>query len=574
MARARTGFMHGLYVWLVISLGCGLLVSMLRLQPVDIDFLREYLVFLVLGVLAEWFVVSLPQGSLSVGFAVVLTSFLLFDTSATVLISVLSALLGNLVISKDGSFRATLFNGAQYTISAVGAAYAYYYVGGLTSDKISVPNILPLLVFVLSYFVINHLLVNIFLWPSCRHYTWSMWGAALKWDIYTYLFSTPVGILMFLIYNKTGLLGAALLFIPVLTLKYLLRLYINLEMANRELSVLYGVAQSLGASLDMAETLGLILTESRKVVSYHTGIIYLWHEEEQLLIPSAIRSPYADKLKKISFSLDEGIVGMVAKTGQPEIVYDTKKDRRLRSMPGITQFLRSLLVVPLMVEKKIIGVVTIGKKEPYAYGPKHMQILTILGGQAAVAMANALLYKKIEKLAITDGLTKVYNHRYFYKKFEEEYQRSQRYGCKFSVIMIDIDYFKRFNDEFGHKAGDTALFTVAKIIKTNTRNIDTVARYGGEEFAILLPETDSGDAKIVAERIRKAISETVFRIADDKPPVGVTVSIGVSSYPADTKDPQQVVELADQALYYSKEHGKNRVTVWSQMNLTPANKES
>ncbi|ADG83637.1 sensor domain-containing diguanylate cyclase [Thermincola potens] len=574
MARARTGFMHGLYVWLVIFLGCGLLVSMLRLQPVDIDFLREYLVFLVLGVLAEWFVVSLPQGSLSVGFAVVLTSFLLFDTSATVLISVLSALLGNLVISKDGSFRTTLFNGAQYTISAVGAAYAYYYVGGLTSDKISVPNILPLLVFVLSYFVINHLLVNIFLWPSCRHYTWSMWGAALKWDIYTYLFSTPVGILMFLIYNKTGLLGAALLFIPVLTLKYLLRLYINLEMANRELSVLYGVAQSLGASLDMAETLGLILTESRKVVSYHTGIIYLWHEEEQLLIPSAIRSPYADKLKKISFSLDEGIVGMVAKTGQPEIVYDTKKDRRLRSMPGITQFLRSLLVVPLMVEKKIIGVVTIGKKEPYAYGPKHMQILTILGGQAAVAMANALLYKKIEKLAITDGLTKVYNHRYFYKKFEEEYQRSQRYGCKFSVIMIDIDYFKRFNDEFGHKAGDTALFTVAKIIKTNTRNIDTVARYGGEEFAILLPETDSGDAKIVAERIRKAISETVFRIADDKPPVGVTVSIGVSSYPADTKDPQQVVELADQALYYSKEHGKNRVTVWSQMNLTPANKES
>ncbi|KNZ70089.1 GAF sensor-containing diguanylate cyclase [Thermincola ferriacetica] len=574
MARARTGFMHSLYVWLVIFLGCGLLVSMLRLQPVDIDFLREYLVFLVLGVLAEWFVVALPQGSLSVGFAVVLTSFLLFDTSATVLISVLSALLGNLVISKDGSFRTTLFNGAQYTISAVGAAYAYYYVGGLTSDKISLPNILPLLVFVLSYFVINHLLVNIFLWPSCRHYTWSMWGAALKWDIYTYLFSTPVGILMFLIYNKTGLLGAALLFIPVLTLKYLLRLYINLEMANRELSVLYGVAQSLGASLDMAETLGLILTESRKVISYHTGIIYLWHEEEQLLIPSAIRSPYADKLKKISFSLDEGIVGMVAKTGQPEIVYDTKKDRRLRSMPGITQFLRSLLVVPLMVEKKIIGVVTIGKKEPYAYGPKHMQILTILGGQAAVAMANALLYKKIEKLAITDGLTKVYNHRYFYKKFEEEYQRSQRYGCKFSVIMIDIDYFKRFNDEFGHKAGDTALFTVAKIIKKNTRNIDTVARYGGEEFAILLPETDSGDAKTVAERIRKAISETVFRIADDKPPVGVTVSIGVSSYPADTKDPQQVVELADQALYYSKEHGKNRVTVWSQMNLTPVEKET
>ncbi len=572
MARANKGMVHGLYVWLTILMGYGLLVSMLRLQPVDIDHWREYAVFLVLGVLAEWFVVSLPQGSLSVGFAVVLTTFLLYDTSATVLISVLSALVGNTIVSKNGgSFRTTLFNGAQYTISAVIAAYAYYFTGGLVENKISADNILPLAVYVLCYFLINHLLVNIFLWPSCRHYTVSMWVAALKWDVYTYLFATPIGILMYLIYIETGLLGATLLFIPVLTLKYLLRLYINLEMANKELSVLYEVAQGLGASLDLGETLGLILTETRKVVSYHTGIIYLWHEDDKLLIPSAIRSPYADKLKNISFPLGEGIVGLVAKTGEPEIVYDTKKDSRLKSLPGITQFLRSIVVVPLTVDKKIIGVVTIGRREPQAYGPKQMQILTILGGQAAVAMANALLYKRIEKLAITDGLTKVYNHRYFYKKFEEEHERSQRYGCIFSVIMIDIDYFKRFNDEFGHKSGDTALFTVAQLVKKSTRAIDTVARYGGEEFAILLPETGREEAKIVAERIRSTIHDTMFRIGDDKPAVGVTVSVGVATFPVDTKDPQQIIELADQALYYSKEHGKNRVTLWAQMNLTPVN---
>lgn len=571
MARKRKGIIHGLYAWSVILLGYTLMVFILRTYPVNADFVREYVVFLILGVLAEWFVVALPQGSLSVGFAVVLTVFLLFDTGAAVLISVISALIGNSLLTKDGSIRPTLFNGAQYTISAGGAAAAYYYVGGLVADKISVSNIIPLLVFVVVYFLINQVLVSIFLWPSYRHYTVNMWGAAFKWDIYTYLFATPVGLLMFLVYTKIGILGATLLFLPILTLKFFLRLHINLEMANKELSVLYQVAQSLGASLDMAETLGLILSESRKVVPYHTGIIYLWHEEEQVLIPAAIRSPYADKLKRLTFPLGEGVVGMAAKTGEPEIIYDTRKDPRFRVIPGITQFLRSVIVVPLLVEKKIIGVATIGRREPYAYGPKQLQILTILGGQAAVAMANALLYKKIEKLAITDGLTKVYNHRYFYKKLEEECERSRRYGSNFSIIMVDIDYFKRFNDEFGHKSGDMALLTVAQIVKKNTRNIDTVARYGGEEFSVLLPETGREDAQIVAERIRKAINDTLFKIADDKPPVGVTVSIGVSSFPIDTKDPLQVIELADQALYYSKEHGKNRVTLWAQMKLTPVN---
>jgi len=565
MSGARKSFFHGLYVWLIIFLGYGMLTAMLKAKPLDVDLWREYAVLVVLGVLAEWFVVSVPQGSLSLGFAVVFVSFIRFDATTTVLVSVLSAFIANSIISKDSFFRSTLFNGAQYTISAVAASTVYLYTGGQIVDKISAPNFIPLALFVLTYFFVNHFLVTLFLWPSFRMQRWTVWRSAMKWDCLTYLFAAPIGILMAMIYEKTGTLGAVLLFIPLLTLKYLLRLYINLETANKELSALYEVAKNLGSNLELSKTLGLILSETKRVVNYHTGIIYLWEEEEQLLVPAAIRSPFAEKLKSIVYPLEEGLIGQVAKTGQPEIVFDSKRDSRLRSIPGINQFLRSILIIPLAMDNKLIGVIAIGKKEPYAFGQKQVQILSSLGGQAAVAMANAMLYKKIEKLAITDGLTKVYNHRYFYKKMEEERERYRRYGTVFSFIMLDLDYFKRFNDKYGHRAGDHALYTVAQVIKKSTRMLDVVSRYGGEEFAVILPETDAASARVVAERILHAVHDAYFSVSEDHPPVHITVSIGVATCPQDAESTNDLIELADKALYYSKETGKNKISVWSEV---------
>jgi len=565
MVKPRKGFVHGLYVWLVIFTGYGMLAALLKQNPLDIDLWREYAILVALGVLAEWFVVSLPQGSLSLGFAIVFVSFVRFDTTTTVVISVLSAFMANSIFSKDGLFRSTLFNGAQYTISAFMASAAYHNWGGQLSNKITIQNLIPLICFVLVYFFVNHLLVTLFLWPSVRHQTWNMWRSALKWDALTYMFAAPIGILMALIYEKTGSLGAVLLFIPLLTLKYLFRLYINLEMANKELAVLYEVAKNLGAHLDLSKTLGLILQETRRVVNYHTAVIYLWEEEEQVLMPTAIRSPFHEQLRDIIYSLGEGLVGGVAKAREPEIVYDTKKEPSLRGIPGINQFLRSLLVIPLILDDKLIGVIAVGKKDPYAYGPKQLRILGSLGGQVAVAMENAMLYKKIEKLAVTDGLTKVYNHRYFYKRIEEESERSRRYGTTYSLLMLDLDFFKKFNDTYGHRAGDAALSTVSRVLKENTRSVDVVSRYGGVEFAVILPETDAVPARLVAERIRRAIEDTPIQVADGAPPVRVTVSMGIATCTQDAAYPNEVIELADKALYYSKRTGKNRVSLWSEV---------
>lgn len=567
MAKARKANFHLIYTWLVIAIGFGLLFGLSSTLLKSADLWREYIIFVILGVLAEWFVVSLPHGNISVGFVLISGTFLIYNTAATAWISSLSILISNGLVHKESPWRTTLFNTAQYSISAYIAGYAYILLGGeINGVKLTFANLPYILAFVATYFSLNHILVNIYLSPQLKKFNFAMWKSCLKWDAFTYAFSTPLGMLMAMLYKQTGIWGATLLFLPVLSLNYLLKLYINLEIANKELSALYQVAKRLGGSLDLTKTLNLILKETKRIINYHTGIIYLWIEEEQILVPAAIQSPYEERLRNVSLKLGEGIIGFAAKSGEATVVIDTKMDPRVDANElGINQFLRSMLIVPLMVDNQIIGVVVIGKKSPGGFSGKQLQVLTILGGQAAVAMANSMLYKRIEKLAVTDGLTKLFNHRFFYQRIEEEFERGFRYKSTFSLILMDIDYFKKFNDTYGHMAGDIVLASVAKTIKETIRTVDLAARYGGEEFAVLLPETGEESALIIAERIRKNIQELSVDIGSKHQSVRITISVGVATYPDDAKEIMQLIERTDKALYFSKSRGKNKVSSYREI---------
>lgn len=569
MARARN-LIYILYSWLTIISGYYLLFA--SYYPAMIDQWRQYAIFIILAILSEWLVISLPHGNLSVGFSVVLAAFLLFDTIATAWISAISIIISNVLLNKDkDSFRLTLFNGAQYIISTFVAGYLYNFFGGATQNKLSVDNGIPIVAFIVIYFMVNHILVNLYVIPLMRKYTTAMWRTTLKLDFYTYLVSTPIGLLMVQTYRGIGIIGAILLFSTVLVLSYLIRVLMKLEIQNKELDALYQVAKSLGKSLEMKKTLYLIMQETKRAINFHTGIIYLWHEEKGVLTPASVLSPYKKNLRDIGYKLGEGLIGSVAENMEPAFISDTKHDLSLRNSPGVTQFLRSVMAVPLIVENKINGVMLIGKKEPGVFNEKHLQLLTILGGQAAVAMANALLYKQIKDQSITDGLTQLFNHRLFYQKVTEEFERAKRYSSIFSLIMMDIDNFKKFNDSYGHLIGDSALKLVSKIIKENIRSVDIACRYGGEEFAILLPETSNKQAVIVAERIKSSIANTIMDINDLK--LKVTVSVGVTTYPNDSQDLTELVDRVDQALYFSKENGKDKVTNWSEANILANEKE-
>lgn len=162
------------------------------------------------------------------------------------------------------------------------------------------------------------------------------------------------------------------------------------------------------------------------------------------------------------------------------------------------------------------------------------------------------------KLATTDGLTDLYNHRYFQEQMIMQVANCRRYNSKFSLILIDIDFFKKFNDTFGHQSGDAVLRQVALKLKKNVRSSDFVCRYGGEEMSIILPNTDKSEALITAQKICDAVAESPLKLAGDKESI-VTISLGVATFPEDGETPSEIIDFADKGLYYAKEHGRNQV---------------
>ncbi|MFA5117906.1 MAG: GGDEF domain-containing protein [Candidatus Omnitrophota bacterium] len=185
----------------------------------------------------------------------------------------------------------------------------------------------------------------------------------------------------------------------------------------------------------------------------------------------------------------------------------------------------------------------------------------ILAQQFLLGMKRAILYKRVQDLAITDTLTNVFTRRHYLERLQGEIDYSSKLNYLFAFLMLDVDHFKGFNDHYGHLVGDAILKEVAKVIKDNLRQIDMVGRYGGEEFSVILTQTDREGAILAAERIRQSLEASSTMIYDEE--IKVTISIGISVFPDDSRDMESLIEKADAALYKAKEAGRNCVRVWS-----------
>src|SRR3989338_5073928 len=188
---------------------------------------------------------------------------------------------------------------------------------------------------------------------------------------------------------------------------------------------------------------------------------------------------------------------------------------------------------------------------------EHHEKFTIMGHQFALALRRIKLYHEIERIAITDSLTELHTRRYAIERFQEELKRSQARGMKLSFLMIDVDHFKTFNDQYGHLMGDQILGEVGKLIQESTREINIAGRFGGEEFCVILPDTDRPGARYAAERIRQAVEAGSIKAYDAE--VKITVSLGVSTYPEDGTRIEELTDKADWALYRAKREDRNRI---------------
>jgi diguanylate cyclase (GGDEF)-like protein len=257
----------------------------------------------------------------------------------------------------------------------------------------------------------------------------------------------------------------------------------------------------------------------------------------------AIEDSRTELIRKVS-SMDEPIYLKDAKGRRDYLPLDKK--------------VRSVMIVPMTSYGHAHGLLVAESKESKQFRERDVKLLSIVARSAALALENAELHRRTEELTIIDELTDTYNYRYFVRKLDEERKRALRYDLPLSLIMVDIDWFKKINDSYGHEVGNEVLVALSNIIKCCIRDVDIFARYGGEEFVIILPQTPQAEASRIGERIRDQVESTIIE-TQDTGKLKITVSVGVTSFPENGKSHEEIVSIADQALYRAKGSGKNLV---------------
>jgi two-component system, cell cycle response regulator len=216
----------------------------------------------------------------------------------------------------------------------------------------------------------------------------------------------------------------------------------------------------------------------------------------------------------------------------------------------------SLYVLPLLVKDDVLGTLAVAARRPAAFTSDRREMLGVVANQVAISLQNGRMVQSLEEQATTDGLTGLVNHRTFQERLSAMLGRADRHKFRVSILLTDIDHFKKVNDTYGHPTGDAVLKRVAAILRNSARKIDIVARYGGEEFALVLEGTDRAGARQLAERIREEVAAQTFDAS--KGTFKATLSLGVAVYPDDGKVKQEVISCADKALYAAKHGGRNR----------------
>ncbi|MBI5805274.1 GAF domain-containing protein [candidate division TA06 bacterium] len=335
-------------------------------------------------------------------------------------------------------------------------------------------------------------------------------------------------------------------------------LYQEAQRNVRDLSALHNVGTTVSSTLQLQDLLNQVCTILKDTFSYPKIAILLSDSlrgELELMASLGYPENVKETGRRVKIG-SEGITGRAGLTGESIIVNDVSKEP---SYICIDQRTRSEMAVPLKLKGRVIGVINVESDVIGDFDRIDLNLLSTLATQISVAVENARLYQETEQLAVTDGLTGINNHRYFQSFFERELNRAKRYKHPLALIMLDIDHFKKFNDKFGHPVGDLVLKTVTEILKQQAREVDLVARYGGEEFMLVLPETLKKDAVLLAERIRLAVKKHALIDAQKNPLPGITVSLGVSSYPENGSEKDQLIDYADKCLYKAKAGGRDLV---------------
>ncbi len=337
------------------------------------------------------------------------------------------------------------------------------------------------------------------------------------------------------------------------------RVFSQMARSKFEQEKLYQALSFMNRALDLSSVVEAAFSAISTICPLDEVAIVHWEEsEKQVKVLGAHGDLFKNHVGSF-FSVEKSLLALAMDNRHFLPVNGELRDHRQVVLHESISFadMQSVLVLPLIEGDRAIGGLVFGSRERHVFGPQRRDMLGALANQVAIGLQKALMYHRLEELATTDGLTGLNNHRTFQERFSQMLARAERTQAPLSVLITDIDKFKSINDNYGHPIGDVVIKRVAAILKKQARTIDLVARYGGEEFAIVLEATDAEGAKVAAERIRIEVESQIFDAPQGQ--FKSTISLGIATFPQQGTHKQMLIEKADNALYWAKEHGRNQV---------------
>lgn len=319
--------------------------------------------------------------------------------------------------------------------------------------------------------------------------------------------------------------------------------------------------EDINATLDLDKVADELVSTAFSLVSSHKGVCALYLVDHQAQKLSLLKTKKEDAELVVRAKEGDIFDWWVLHHGSPLLIEDTKSDFRFDlekvKAQGKRPFL-SLVSSSLVSGSRALGILRLDNPKPHFYSQDDLRFLVKMCELGAVALENSELFQKTQDLAIHDGLTGAYTKGYFLERLEEECRRCRRHNALFSLFMIDIDFFKKYNDTFGHIAGDIVLRNLSQTLKGALKELaPLVGRFGGEEFCVVLPGIDKKKAAGYAGLLRERIAQQAILLRRQE--THITVSIGVASFPVDAAQEEELIQKADKAMYQAKQKGRNQV---------------
>jgi diguanylate cyclase (GGDEF)-like protein/putative nucleotidyltransferase with HDIG domain len=329
----------------------------------------------------------------------------------------------------------------------------------------------------------------------------------------------------------------------------------DIALAHREIYALYEIAQAMGTSLGVSDTMGLISAKLSNLVPFSCTALFVYDEDHEVLRCRFATGTDAEIIQQLAVPNGEGLTGWVARNRQPVVNARPSADFEAAGLNAVSSTLQSALVCPLLFNGRFIGTLSVYHVEPDFYRDDHRRLLDRVSEQAAAVINNSMVFEQTQEDSLTDPLTGLPNTRFLFMHLTRELARAQRLGSEVALMVMDLDNFKDINDQHGHHTGDRALCEVARVLRAAIRPYDICVRYAGDEFIVVLSGCNIEEANQKRHELQKEVDEVYFEARPGKR-LRLGISVGVAVFPRDGEPYEEIIAIADTRMYHDKAERK------------------